>query len=114
MSKLATVAPDSAPSATDRLLEAILGELREIRAVLRRQAAARGRERLIGEQRERRLHENATSFSWVHAAQRSRRNPWGEDAALEKSVELVFDELGQHRARLRLDLGQEGGCSWTS
>jgi hypothetical protein len=32
----------------------------------------------------------------------------GEDAALEKSVELVFDELGQRRAGLRLDLGQEG------
>jgi 2-hydroxychromene-2-carboxylate isomerase len=32
----------------------------------------------------------------------------GEDAALEKSVELVFDELGQRRAGLRLDLGREG------
>jgi hypothetical protein len=32
----------------------------------------------------------------------------GEDAALEKSVALAFDELGQRRAGLRLDLGQEG------
>ena len=32
----------------------------------------------------------------------------GEDAALEKGVELVFDEPGQRRAGPRLDLGQEG------
>ncbi|MGH8583757.1 MAG: hypothetical protein ACREWG_13450 [Gammaproteobacteria bacterium] len=32
----------------------------------------------------------------------------GEDAALEKGIELFFDKLGQARLRLKLDLGQEG------
>ena len=31
----------------------------------------------------------------------------GEDAAVEKRLKLVTDELGQPRAGLRLDLGQE-------
>ncbi|MGH8489338.1 MAG: hypothetical protein ACREXS_10880 [Gammaproteobacteria bacterium] len=34
--------------------------------------------------------------------------PVGEDAALEKGVELLFDKLGQSRPGLQLDLGQEG------
>jgi hypothetical protein len=32
----------------------------------------------------------------------------GEDAALEKRIELVLDELRQGRAGARLDLGEEG------
>lgn len=33
----------------------------------------------------------------------------GQDAAVEKCVELVFDELGQACPRLELDLGKKGG-----
>ena len=32
----------------------------------------------------------------------------GQDSTLEKCVELVFDELGQARTCLALDLGKKG------
>ena len=32
----------------------------------------------------------------------------GQDAAFEKGIELLFDELGPTCPGLRLDLGQEG------
>ncbi len=32
----------------------------------------------------------------------------GQYAALEKGIEFVFDEIGQARSSLKLDLGQEG------
>ena len=31
--------------------------------------------------------------------------PVGEDAAFEKGIEFVFDEIGQARSSLKLDLG---------
>jgi len=44
-------------------------------------------------QNPRRLHENATSFSWAQSTQRTRRNPWATDAAFEKGLELIPDKL---------------------
>ena len=58
-------------------------------------------------QNPRRLHENASELLMGTRRAAQPQQSVGEDAALEKSVELVFDELGQRRAGLRLDLGQE-------
>jgi hypothetical protein len=59
-------------------------------------------------QKPRRLHENATSFSWPHSLQRRRRNPCARIAAGEEGIELGFDKVRQGAATLGFDLRQEG------
>jgi hypothetical protein len=64
-------------------------------------------------QNPRRLQLKATSLSCPQSPQRSRKKPQeavGQDAAFQKGVELVFDELRQVRAGCRLGLLEEGGC----
>ena len=61
----------------------------------------------------RRLQLNATSLSWPQSAQA--QESVRQDAALEKGVDLVLDELGQAGIRGSLDLGEEGaGVTLTS
>ncbi len=58
-------------------------------------------------QNPRRLHENATSLLCAPLDTAHAQKAVGEDTALEKSVELVPDELRQRHAGLRLDLREE-------
>ena len=56
-------------------------------------------------QNPRRLQENATSFSCAQSAQA--QISVGQNAAFEKSLELVFDKLRQARSGPRFDLSEE-------
>jgi len=56
-------------------------------------------------QNPRRLQEKATSFSCAQLARSAdARQAVGEDAAFEKGIELVFDEVRYARSGLSLDL----------
>jgi hypothetical protein len=60
-------------------------------------------------QKPRRLQLKASSLSWPHSPQRSRRKPWGQDAAFEEGVELVLDEPRQLALGVGLGLVDEAG-----